>query len=252
MDLCTRYDDTAYYTFGGLSNGTHTVTITVLNTRHPNATGNRVQFDFFDVWDGQPLATGTFQEDNLRIYYGAGWGRTSTPDASGGAYGYTGININSTAWFPFTGDSVTWQAWASTSGDLAELRIDGVSRGAFDLYSLTAGPRAFSFTGLGSGPHVLEIRQYRRAVTVDAFITPAIGPNYTPPAPAAIFRYEEDHPAMRYDGYPFRLVPQSWALHASGATWQRSGGNNMTSSTAGDVWSLAFSCLLYTSPSPRD
>jgi transglutaminase-like putative cysteine protease len=240
VDLYTRYDDTAYHTFSGLSNGAHTVTITVLNTRHANATGNRVQFDFFDVWDSQPLASGTFQEDNPRLYYGAGWGRASTPDASGGAYGYTGINIDSTVWFPFTGDSVTWQAWMSTSGDLADLRIDGVSRGAFNLYSLTAGPRAYSFTGLGSGPHMLEIRQYRRPATVDAFITPAIGPGYTPPDPAAIFRYEEDHPAMRYNGYPFNIIPQSWALHASGATWQRSGSNNMVSSTAGDVWSLAF------------
>ena len=183
------------------------------------------------MWDGQPLANGTFEEDNPRIYYGVDWGRSSTPGASGGAYGVTGINVNSTAWFPFTGDSVTWQAWASTNADLAELRIDGVSRGAFNLYSLTAGPRAFSFTGLGSGAHVLEIRQYRRPVTVDAFITPAIGPNYTSPTPAAIVRYEEDHPAMRYDGYPYRLVPQSWALHASGSTWQRSGGRLFMCST---------------------
>jgi uncharacterized membrane protein len=240
IDLYTRYDDTDYHTFSGLSNGAHTVTVTVLATRHPSATGNRVQFDFFDVWDGQPLAAGTFQEDNPRIYYGAGWGRASTAGASGGAYGFTGINIDSTAWFPFTGDSVTWQAWVSTSGDLAELRIDGVTRGTFDLYSLSAGPRAYSFTGLGAGPHVLELRQYRRPATVDAFITPAIGPNYTPPTPAAIVRYEEDHPAMRYNDYPYRIVPQSWSLHASGSTWQRSGSNNMISSVAGNVWSLAF------------
>ncbi|MBX3060768.1 MAG: VCBS repeat-containing protein, partial [Anaerolineae bacterium] len=237
VDLYSREDDTASTYFNGLGAGPHTVTITVLGTSHPNASGTRIHLDFLEVWDGQPLAEGTFEEGNGRLLTSNGWGRTVESNASGGAYA-NNTNPSGTIWFPFTGDSVTFQAWAQLSYKQFEIRIDGVSHGLFDLYAYTDSPRTFSFDGLGSGPHVLEVRQYRETVTVDAFFTPAIEPATEPPPATSITRYEENHPAMRYNGYPHRTMPQSWTNQ--GNNWQTSGSYNVSSSTAGNSWRLDF------------
>ena len=240
VDLYGRYEDTTSRYFRDLGAGPHTVTITVLGTSNPYASGSRVYLDFFDVWDGQPLADGVFEEDNGRLIYGNGWTRTLNGAASGGAYGATGTSIDSTVWFPFSGDSITYQGWSSLNFDQVEIRINGETQGNFSLYTYNGGPHTYSFDGLGPGPHVMEIRHYRDTATVDAFITPAIEPAYEPPAPSPIFRYEEDHPAMRYNGDPFPVTAQNWALEGGGNPWRSSGGNNMTTSAAGNVWSLAF------------
>ena len=84
--------------------------------------------------------------------------------ASGGAFYRDGSN----AWFPFTGDSVSWRGYADTWPGQVELLIDGVSRGVFDLMATAPTSRAFSFTGLGAGPHVLHMRKYRGRTTFDA------------------------------------------------------------------------------------
>ncbi|MFO7541034.1 MAG: PKD domain-containing protein [Chloroflexota bacterium] len=243
VDLYGRYEDTASYYFQDLGAGPHTVTITVLGTSHTNSLGSRVTLDFFDVWDGQPLAEGTFEEDDGlypdgRLFYSSGWSHTLNAGASGGAYASSTSNV--TVWFPFTGDSVTYQGWTNMGYDQVEIRLNGVSQGTFDSYSYDGGPRTYSFDNLGPGPHVMEIRQYRATVTLDAFITPAVEPGYEPPAPSPIFRYEEDHPALRYNGHPFATTAQSWVLQGGGSPWRSSGSNNMTSSTVGDVWSLDF------------
>jgi uncharacterized membrane protein/PKD repeat protein len=238
VDLYSRTEDTASYYFNNLGSGPHTVTITVLGTRHPNSSNNRVHLDFFEVWDGAPLATGTFEEDNSRLFYGSSWSRTLNGAASGGAYGITGLNVNSTLWFPFTGDSVTYQAWASSGLEWVEVRINGVSQGKFYLYSLVAGPRSFSFDGLGSGPHVMEIRLYRSNATVDAFVTPATGEHYEQAAPSGVIRLEEDHPNLRYNGYPAHTMPQSWSFAST--LRETSGGWRASSNTVGNTLSLDF------------
>jgi hypothetical protein len=234
VDLYTREDDTASYYFDNLVAGTHTITVTVLGTRHPNSSNSRVHLDFFDVWDGQPLADGTFQEGDTRVLYGALWGVTANAAASGGAY--ASINLG-TAWFPFTGDSVTYQAWTRNSYHSVEVRIDGVSQSKLSTYSATEGTRAFSFTDLGAGPHVMEIRQYRDNASLDAFITPAIGPGYQPPAKSAIFRIEEDDPAIRYNGQPFTRTAQSWVRSV---TARVSDAQAIYSQTVNDTISFDF------------
>ena len=237
VDLYSRFEDTASHYFRDLGAGPHIVTITVLGSSHPNASGTRVHLDFFDVWDGQALAEGTFEEDSERLFYSSAWSRIPDSNASGGAYRSSG-NANTTVWFPFTGDSVTWQGWTRFSFQEAEIRLNGASLGQFDLYSYDEGTRAYSFDNLGPGPHVLELRRYRSdTVTVDAFMTPATGPGHQPPAPVPFVRHEEDHPAMRYNGESYRRMPQSWALQSS---VQNSASYNLSSSTAGDVWSLDF------------
>jgi large repetitive protein len=214
VDLYTREDDTESFYFSDLGEGAHTITITVLGTSHPNASNSHVYLDYFDVWDGQPLAEGLFEETDERLFYSAGWSHVANAGASGGAYASSGAS-NSTAWFPFTGDSITYQSWTAGGYHSIELKIDGVSQGYFNTYSSETGPRAFSFEGLGDGPHVMEVRKYRGNVTVDSFITPSTGEHYEMPVPGGIIRLEEDHPDLRYNGYPYRTMPQSWATQSS-------------------------------------
>jgi uncharacterized membrane protein len=236
VDLYTRADDTQSFYFSDLGEGAHTITITVLGTSNPNASSSQVYLDFFDVWDGQPLAEGLFEETDERIFYSAGWGISTNADASGGAFASSGTS-NSTAWFPFTGDSITYQGWSSHFYEQVDIRINGISQGMFDMYSYDGGPRTYSFDNLGPGPHVMEIRRYRGTVTLDALTTPAVGAPYEPPPPAPIVRYEEDHPAMRYDGDPYRTVSQDWAFQTN---YFSSGGHNISSSAVGNSWQLEF------------
>jgi uncharacterized membrane protein len=235
VDLYTRDEDTESFYFSDLGDGPHNITITVLGTRHVNSIGSRVHLDYFDVWDGQPLAEGLFEETDDRLFYSNSWSRTLHAEASGGGYAHT---ARGTAWFPFSGDSVTIQMWTAWFYHSFEIKIDGVSQGHFNAYRYDGGPRAFSFEGLGDGPHVLEVRQYRGTATVDAFITPATGEHYEIPAPGGIIRLEEDHPDLRYNGYPYRTMPQSWATQSS--LNQSSGGYNVSTGTAGNTLSLEF------------
>jgi uncharacterized membrane protein len=237
IDLYSHTNDMASVYYRDLGAGAHTVTITVLGTSHPNATGTRIYLDYFDVWDGQPLAEGTFEEDSERLILSNGWGRTLDPTASGG--GYASSTQNVTAWFPFTGESFTYHGRTRFNYQELELRLNGQPLGQFDMYSYDEDGRTYSFDNLGAGPHILEIRQYRDPITVDAVSSPALEPAYEPPAPAAIVRYEENHPAMRYNGHPFRTMPQSWNIDG-GVAWSSSGGNSVSTSTAGNSWSMSF------------
>jgi hypothetical protein len=237
VDLYSRYDNTTSRYFRNLGAGAHTVTITVLGTSHPEAINTRVHLDFFDVWDGQPLPEGTFEEDDERLIFSNGWGRTFNAEASGGAFASSSNNV--TAWFPFTGDSFTYHARTRNSYQDVELRLNGESLGQFDIFSYEEGSRTYSFDNLGPGPHVLEIREYREPLTVDAVSSPAIEPAWEPPAPAPIVRYEEDHPDMRYNGEPYHTMPQSWVLDGVSG-WTSSGSNSIYTSQAGNIWRFDF------------
>lgn len=238
LDLYTRETDTFSRYYRDLGPGPHSVTLTVLGTASPASSSTRVALDYFEVWDGQPLADGAFEDDSARLVLGRGWSRTSAAGASAGTYLQTGIAIGTTAWFAFTGESVTWQGWSRFNFQDVDVRIDGVSVAVEDLYAQDPGPRAFSFDGLGPGPHVLEISQVRDdASSVDVITTPATGPAEPPPAVPQIDRHEESHPALRYNGQPYRTMPQTWSEQSS-VTASR--GYFASSSTPGDRWSMDF------------
>lgn len=235
VDLYSRFNDTSSRYFTDLGPGPHTATITVMGTGDVNSSGTRVHLDYFDVWDGQPLVDGVFEESDARLFYSRGWGQSQAPTASGGAYAASGASA--TVWFPFVGDSVTWQGATRFDRQDIVVLVDGVRVGFRDLYSQTEGPRTYSFDGFGAGLHVLELRSYRNdIVTVDAFTSPAIEP-VPPTATSAIVRHEEDHAAMRYNGDPYTRMPQTWFEQIS---VEVSRGYSLSSSTPGDVWSMAF------------
>ncbi|MCA9969250.1 MAG: hypothetical protein KC425_03495, partial [Anaerolineales bacterium] len=240
-DLYRHDEDPVTIQFGNLGGGTHTVTAVNLGTRHPNSSGTRMRVDYVDVWDGTPLPAGLVEaEDASRAYYSGNLGITNEPAASGGAYVRDGLFSNASLWFPFTGDSITLQSWANSSWDEMRIRIDGVEQPRLDLFSTTAQTRTISFSGLGAGVHLLELTRYRSDMTADAFIMPAVPANfiYPPPPQTGIVRYEEDHPALRYNGYPYSQTVGSWTYDSS---FNISGDFVARTSVAGNSVTLDFS-----------
>ncbi|MBP6471172.1 MAG: VCBS repeat-containing protein [Chloroflexi bacterium] len=242
VELYSRDDDVTAVTFNNLPDTTHTISINLLISQHPNSFGRWMMVDYFDVWSGDPLPNGTYEETHPLVYRADDyddWGVYTDAAASGGSYIRSAFQHESTIWFPFTGDSVTFLGLANINSDHVEISIDGVNRGQFNLYSRTPITRPISFNGLGSGPHLMQVRYNRAYLTADAFIVPGIAPFQTPPAYTGIVRYEEDHPALLYNGvYDWRARPQSW--FANKTTPIVSGGWHVESGTAGNAVSLTF------------
>ena len=113
--------------YEGLAAGPHTLTLSVLGTSHPNASGTRVYLDYIDVWSGAALPDGSFEQDDARVLRSGGWDlAVNDAGASGGSYARDGIVSYASMWFPFSGDSVTYQAMARSDGDqFAIAKIDG-------------------------------------------------------------------------------------------------------------------------------
>lgn len=209
VDTYTRHTDVREFIFDNLSAGTHTVTIRVRGTRHPNSTGIAVMLDYIDVWDGTDMPLGRVEQDSPRVWRSASWGTITDTVASGGTYMSNG-NLDTSAWFPFTGDSISFIGHANFRQHRLIIAIDGEERGRFNMYSATSEQRVISFNNLGPGPHILRVQQYSGEFHVDAFETPGFGPFYEPPTPIGFTRYEEYHPAFTYNGYPYHLRPQTW------------------------------------------
>jgi large repetitive protein len=228
FDLYRRDDNTPVsFVFADLGAGPHTVTMTVTGDSNPFSSGTRVQLDYIDYWDGTPLGDGLFEENDERVLNSDSWTAVTYANASGGSY-MRGSGV--TAWFPFDGDSFTYHAMAYNGAGYARLFVDGQYLDTVDLYhtgnATNAITRTFSYEGFGPGPHILQISSYRDQTTVDALQTPGQAPFTDPnPAPGSINRYEEDHPALLYNGVPIcsdrpKLEPphrcqcQRWSIYA--------------------------------------
>jgi len=239
LDLYSRYTNTLTRVYRDLGPGPHSLTITVLGTASPQSNGTDVTLDYIDLWDGQPLADGSFENDHPeRIRYCRSWSRQSSPDASSGTYATSSGFPNASAWFHFDGDSLTWQGWSRFNYQDVEFLVDGQTVAVKDLYDLDGGPRSFSLDGFGPGLHLLEVRQVLdNAASFDLVTTPAIGmPEPQPPTPA-IVRFEENYPNLTYNGQPTLTMPISWT---EGGLMEASRGYYHSSSTPGDVWRIDF------------
>ncbi len=236
IDLYRRQDEaiSRYYTLP--ISASHTISVTVLGNSHPNASNSRVNVDFFDIWNGSNLPDGTFEQDDAgRVFLGTSWSSINNGAASGGSYARSS---SATAWFPFTGDSVTYQAIAYSNGGWAKVYIDGRFQTTLNLYSPTITTRTLSFDGWGAGPHVLQISSYRGLATMDAFTTPGSAPFFAPPAATGVIRYEEDAPAILYNGEPYTQTSSSWTAISSSYA---SDGYYLRSNSGGDEIAFDFS-----------
>ena len=237
VDLYTSDPETAVYTISALAEGPHSIRLHVPGTRHPFSLGFRVMFDYVDTWDGTLYPDGLTEQDNSRVLRSKTWIEESHAAASGGSYMRDGLANDGTAWFPFTGDSVSFIAFANAEAHRVGVWVDGLWQGNVKIYSASPITRTFSFGGFGEGPHVLAIRYYQGEPNIDAFVTPATGPFYAPPVRTGIVRYEEDHPALSYDGEDFLQRHASWDFLAFP---QVSDNTLIQSATISDTVSLAF------------
>ncbi len=198
--------------FSGLGEGAHTLEIVVTGQSHPNASGAEIKIDYVDTWDGTLYPDGLYEHNDPRIMIQPGaWFTVTQAEASGGSYMQDGaINNNQSAWLPFTGDSASFVALARYDSHRVHVWVDGVWQGDVLIYAGQPVTRTYSFSGFGPGPHVMQIGTFRGEANVDAFITPAVGPDYDPPSDTGLVRYEEDHPALRYNGSPFTHRPNTW------------------------------------------
>ena len=209
VDTYSREITVSSYAYSGFADAPHTLTISVLGTVHPNAIGEEVKLDYIDTWDGTLYPDSAVEQSSTRVWRSLDWSDVTDPDASGGSYMTN--NVNGSAWFPFTGDSVTFVAFANSQSNRLNIAIDGVWQTNYNIYNSTDITRTLSFDNLGPGPHVMQVRRYYNTAHVDAFVTPALEPGYTPPTYTGIVRYESDHPAILYNGFPLHTMPQSWS-----------------------------------------
>ncbi len=239
IDLYRREDDTRSVYFGGLLSATHTISVSVRGESHLNAGDTYVYVDYFEVKGGLPLDDGTFEaETSSRLRRSLNWSTVSEGGASGGEYLRSD---NGTLWYPFEGDTFGIGTWKYRYAEQMELRVDGLSLGRFDLFDENGVRQAFSFDGFGPGLHMLEVRTYRGSATPDSFATPGGAPFYTPPLLQGVVRYEEDDPALIYNGYPYTQTTRCWLncwdMRFQGAA---SGGYLAYSNQPGEWVALTF------------
>jgi len=165
-----------------LAAGTHTLVITVTGTT--TSGGAHIIVDAFDVTGGAGSNVTRIEENNAAVSYTGPWQEYLDARASGGRLVEALSAARAT--LTFTGSAVSWIGARGDFGGIANITLDGVSRGQVDTYCLcgTGNPRAETqvvlFTASGLDPtvsHTLIIdatgtknpAATQAAVTVDAF-----------------------------------------------------------------------------------
>jgi uncharacterized membrane protein len=234
VELYSRYEDVKSVYFRDLTAGAHILRIAVLSSHHPFSLGNWVRLDYVDSWQGT-MPNGLYEENDPRVIASANWSNIPYAGATSGHYARSGSNL----WFPFDGDAVTYQALALSDGGEVDVLVDGVLQGRVSLWSSVPTTRTWSFANLGAGPHVLHIHAYRGSANADAFTTAVTGTIYQPPVLTGIVRYEEDHPAIRYNGNPYLLMPTAWTTMGYDAG-NLSGGYGAFATVVSQTVSMSF------------
>lgn len=170
VDLFARPDDevhTPIITISDLSDGPHTLTLTVTGRQDGSATGNMVVLDAFDVQPGNTVSH--WQDTNPELQFSAGWTKSS------GAFPWSGNGVSNppdlpvtaqetttagaSVTVPFNGTGVNWIGYRGPDGGIANVQIDGGAATSVDTYSPTEKyqPVVFSAGGLADGNHTLTI-----------------------------------------------------------------------------------------------
>ncbi len=208
VDLFARPSDeihTEITTISDLSAGQHTLTVTVTGTHNPQAEGNLVVVDAFDV---QPDTTiSHWQDTNPDLKYSANWTKSSQnfPWSGSGVSNLPELPVTAqetttageNVVVPFRGTAINWIGYRGPDAGIATVQVDAGTPTEVDLYSPTATfqPVVFNAKGLTDANHTLTVTATGRKnaaasaarVVVDAFdiITPGR-------------RYEEHDPSITY------------------------------------------------------
>ena len=136
-------------TYSGLSNATHTITVTVLGTHDAQSSGSIVALDAFIVGI-------SFDDNNPTITYTGSWTSLAQTGDWNGTHQY--ITAAGSASFVFAGSFVTLVFPSGSNRGIASVTIDGAAQSSVDEYSPATEPQlSVSFGGLSSGIHTVVI-----------------------------------------------------------------------------------------------
>jgi subtilisin family serine protease len=133
--------------------------------------GTRAQFLAGDVkWAARGVFATAEQNDPL-LSYSPRWDTVTDPQASGGSYARADVkskNKKQFAFFAFHGTGVKFEYPQNSKGGIAEVVIDGTSRGLISYFSDTQrwGVRS-AFIGLARGGHTVQLRAVDGSVSID-------------------------------------------------------------------------------------
>jgi len=151
VDLYSSTPGTLNQVYSGLSSAVHTIVIKVLLTKNASSSGFNVSLDAFIV------GAATTQESDPKVQYDD-WASTAQTLATDATFRSSAVNT-ATVTVTFTGTSIDWITTKGSAYGKASVKIDGVSKGTFDMYqSATAWQSNVSFTGLPSGRHTMLIQ----------------------------------------------------------------------------------------------
>ncbi len=210
--------------YSGLSNATHTISVTVLGLHDANATDAYIIVDAFIV--GTPATL--YDDSDPEINYVGTWGHGTDVGRYAGTQSYSN-QPGAVAVFSFTGTQVTYVYETQYNMGHAQVSIDGnVVTADVDEYTANLVPQQkLLYSGLSNGVHTIKVMALGlhdsasagAYVIVDAFV---VGPN-------TAGTYDDSHPAISYSG--------AWG---HGSDVGRYNGTQSYSNEAGDTVSFAF------------
>ena len=108
--------------------------------------------------DVHPIqVTGTFDDISDDIHYSGLWTHSSFELAAAGTVSFSNER-GAAARLSFEGKEITWVYTKAFNRGIAEIKLDGVSRGEVDLYSPKIVWQARkTFAGLPAGKHTFEV-----------------------------------------------------------------------------------------------
>jgi hypothetical protein len=171
VDLYSASPTSSSKVYAGLANKAHTIVIKVLLTKSAASSGFNVRLDAFVV------GATTVQEFDPAILLNT-W-KSSTQSLATDATYRSASASTATVKVTFAGTSIDWITTKGNGYGKASVRIDGVTKGTFDLYqSATAWHSLITFGGLSSGQHAMVIQALGtksaaatgKSVIVDGFI----------------------------------------------------------------------------------
>ena len=125
--------------------------------RGPNATLSGIFFGE-GMGDTPVILTETVDDQNPSVSYEGSWTHDPMPGAYANTFSYSNVAGNNAS-FTFEGSGISFLSSLESNRGLAEIVLDGVSQGKFDLYSAAAVRQSevFRADNLSPGQHTIQV-----------------------------------------------------------------------------------------------
>ena len=231
IDTYRREVEPVSFTLGAFSPGSHTVTI--------NALGDgRVKLDYLDVWDGAALPDGVFDHSGLgRFYLDETWDlRTSISPSGQFLRSGAGQRL-----VPLHRRQRQLPGLGGRHGAPgAAVRGRQLSRAPSTWRRQVCQRRPGPSTGSARASTCCACRAGRATRPSARSSSLARRPSTRRRPSASFQRYEEDWPAILYNGQPYTSTVTTWTRVNNSTVYGASGGQVIWSGTVGDTVTFAF------------